>query len=149
MKAVILGVRSLDHSLERVFRTVTCAPASRMACWLSRASGRAMTILLAAGTVLSSCADPLGGYSPPVCANPQVLNHVANQYSTETERPTLVPNSAVQYPDTPPDTVLCAVYVRRTIYDAARFGGLPEIVIEPRFFRVRSFQGGFAVTFGL
>jgi hypothetical protein len=148
MKTAILSVRSLDDSLERVFRRVTCASASRMACWLSCPSGRAITILLAAGTLLSSCADPLGGYSPPICASPGVLNYVADKYSAEIERPKLVPDSAVQYPAEPPDTVLCAVYVRRTVYDAARFGGLPEIVIEPRFFHVRTLANGFIVTFG-
>lgn len=148
MKTAILGVRGLDDSLERVFRTVTRASANRMACWLSRTSGRAITILLAVEILLSSCADPLGGYSPPICANPRVLDYVANQYSAETERPKLVPNSAVQYPAEPPDTVLCAIYVRRTVYDAARYGGLPKIVIEPRFFHVRTLAEGFTVTFG-
>jgi hypothetical protein len=148
MKTVTLGLRSLDDSLERVFRTVTCASASRMACWLSRRSGRAITILLAIEMLLSSCADPLGGYSPPICTNPRVLDYVAKQYSAETERPKLVPDSAVQYPAEPPDTVLCAIYVRRTVYDAARFGGLPKIVIEPRFFHVRTLADGFTVTLG-
>jgi hypothetical protein len=80
MKTVILGVRSLDASLERVFRTVTSASASRIACWLSRPSARAITILLVVEILLSSCADPLGGYSPPICANPRVLNYVPSMY---------------------------------------------------------------------
>jgi hypothetical protein len=149
MKAVILGARSLDDLLEWVFRTVTCTSARRTECWLSRLSGRAITMLITVGMLLSSCADPIGGYSPPVCANPRVLDYVANEYSGENGQPKLVPNSAVQYPASPPDTVLCAIYVRRTVYDAARYGGLPKIVIEPNFFHVRTLPDGFMVTFGL
>ena len=112
-------------------------------------SGPAVAILLAAPLLWSCASDPLGGYTPPTCGNPDVLNYVAAHYSAETQRPEIVPDSAVQFPATPPDTVLCAVYVRRTVYDATRFGGLPKIVIEPRFFHVRTLAHGFEVTFGL
>jgi hypothetical protein len=99
-------------------------------------------------SLMSCAADPIGGSTPATCMDPDVLAFVSNLYSGETQRPEIVPGTAAQYPAPPPNTVLCSVYVRRTVYDAAKYGSLPKIVIEPRFFRVKTLAHGFEVTPG-
>lgn len=105
-------------------------------------------IFVATVSLISCAADPIGGFTPATCTDPDVLAFVANLYSGETQRPEIVPGTAAQYPASPPNTVLCSVYVRRTVYDAAKYGSLPKIVIEPRFFRVKTLAQGFEVTPG-
>ncbi len=80
--------------------------------------------------------------------NPDVLAFVANHYGATNSRPEIVPNSARQYPAASADTVRCTVYARRVVYDNALYGGLPAIMFEPRFFRVRTLSQGFEVTPG-
>jgi hypothetical protein len=99
-------------------------------------------------SLISCAADPIGGSTPATCMDPDVLAFVSNLYSGETQRPEIVPGTAAQYPASPPNTVLCSVYVRRTVYDAAKYGSLPKIIIEPRFFRVKTLAQGFEVTPG-
>lgn len=104
--------------------------------------------LLATAVSLVSCAGPLDFPSPPTCMNPDVLAFVANRYGATDSRPEIVPESARQYPAASADTVRCTVYVRRVVYDNALYGGLPAIMFEPRFFRVRTLSQGFEVTPG-
>lgn len=107
------------------------------------------TVCLAAVSLLSCSPDPTGGSTLATCKDQDVLAFVANQYGSESQRPEILPGTAAQYPAAAANVVLCSVYVRRTVYDSARFGTLPKIVIEPRFFRVKTLTQGFEVTFGL
>jgi hypothetical protein len=102
--------------------------------------------LLAAGLSLVSCAGPLDFPPAPTCLNPDVLAFVGNQYGAIGRRAEIVRDSARQYPAASADTVRCTVYVRRVVYDNALYGGLPTIMFEPRFFRVRTLSQGFEVA---
>ncbi len=112
-------------------------------------AGLGVLAALAVDILLASCACTFSETSARVCTNSDVLAFVVNRYNDANVRPEIVPSMAAQYPTAAPDTVLCTVYLRGAVYDSAKYGNLPEIVLEPRFFRVKALAEGFEVTFSL
>ena len=107
---------------------------------------RVWLVAAAVGVGLAWVTPPAEAGSPSVCADTDVLQFIADKYLRPEINATLVRDSVAEFPTTDQAQVLCAMYVRREIFDASKYGQWPRIEFEPRSFLVKKLSVGFEVS---
>ncbi len=99
-----------------------------------------------AGAGLTAAMPAAQAASPSICADTDVLQFIADKYLRPEINATLVRDSVAEFPTADQAQVLCAMYVRREIFDASRYGQWPRIDFEPQSFLVKKLSVGFEVS---
>lgn len=84
--------------------------------------------------------------SPSICADTDVLRFIEDKYVRSQINATLLGDTVAEFPTADPGQVLCAMYVRREIFDYSKYGQWPRIELEPQTFLVKKLPVGFEVT---
>ena len=95
---------------------------------------------------LATLIPAAGAATPAVCANPDVLRFIDEKYIAPQLNATLQRDTVAEFPTADLAQVLCAMYVRREIFDYAKYGQWPRIELEPQSFLVKKLPVGFEVT---
>lgn len=99
---------------------------------------------LAALLALSGCiAVPVDA---SLCTAPDVLQYYQDHYLAGQPNAEILTDTVVAYPTADPRQLQCLVYVRREVFDYARFGHWPQVVEDPETFLVRRAGTGFELT---